>query len=170
MLPKPTRKTKTDCGPRAGVLLVAIAIVVVCLGGCSPEHTSYSDFRDLPDHGWATGAPIYFTPQCGDSTGTYDVTLAVRNTDMYKYDKLILTVDIIDTCGKVMRNRVEYTITDRYGNFQGSGFGVYYQSSALIARRVRPWQMKRIVAWPGMKGCPVIAGLSNIGIIVTPSK
>ena len=76
----------------------------------------------------------------------------------------------MDNCCKVMRNRFEYTITDRYGNFQGRGFGGYYQSSALIARRVRPWQMKRIVAWPGMKGCPVIAGLSNIGIIVTPSK
>ncbi len=168
MLPNPIRTAKTESGHWAALLLTAI--IVVCLGACSPEHTSYSDFRDLPDHGWDAGAPIYFTPQCGDSTGTYDVTLAVRNTNMYKYDRLILTVDIIGSKGTIARNRVEYTITDRYGNFQGSGFGVYYQSSAVIARRVRPWQMRRIVVWPGMKGCPAITGLHNIGIIVSPSK
>ncbi len=159
---------KNSCGSwAAAVLLVAI---MVCLGACSPEHTSYSDFSDLPDEGWDAGTPIYLTPQYGDSTMHYDVTLAVRNTNLYKFDNLILTVDLISASGTVTRNRVVYTITDAYGNFQGSGFGAYYQSRALIAHGVSPAQVKRIAVWPRMKGVKLITGLTNIGIIVSPTK
>lgn len=146
-------------------LLVAL---MVCLGACVPKQMSHGDFRDIPDEGWKAATPLFLTPVYDDSTLTYTIQLAVRNTTAFRYNHLNLVVDFIGPNHQVKRQRVKFVLADKYGNWQGSGFGAYYQSSIVLASGIRPGNLQRVVVWPGIKGSNTIQGIANVGIIVSP--
>lgn len=150
-------------------LLIALTLLVVCLGACSPEHTSYSDFRDVPDEGWLSSTPIYLTPQVGDSTGSYDVTLVVRHNTSYPFKDLRLVVDFLGSGGELSRRRVSFSFADERGKLKSAGFGGLYQASAVVARAMRHGQLRRVVVWPGISDCDTLQGIVNVGIIVSPA-
>lgn len=146
-------------------LLVAM---MVCLGACAPKHTSYSYSCDLPDEGWMNNTPITLHTQYADSSITYDITFFVRHAASYPYANLILTLDFITSDGKVKRKSVDFSIADQYGNFQGGGFGDYYQRSQLVLSNVKPADVHQVVAWQSMQGCHTLIGLHNLGITISP--
>lgn len=147
--------------------LAPLVAVALCLASCSAKHTAYSDFCQIPESGWQATAPIHLTPTCDDSTGTYRIELAIRHNDRYPYGDLNLIVDLIDSRGRMVRKRVDFAITDAFGNWQGAGFGSYYQCSTVLATGVRPGQVSHMVVWMGVKGCKTLRGLTDVGIIVT---
>lgn len=151
-----------------GWAVVLLVTLMVCLGACAPKHTSYSDFRDIPDEGWNATTPVFLTPVYCDSALTFQVRLAVRNTTAFQYSDLNLVVDFIGAGHQVKRHRVKFVIADQFGNWLGSGFGAFYQSSIVLASGVHPGDLRRIVVWPGIKGNKVIKGIANVGIIVSP--
>ncbi len=144
--------------------------IVACLGACSPEHTSHSDQRSVPKSGWLAETPIYFYPEYGDSTLTYDVILTIRYTTGYQFKNLNLVVDFVSDKHKVMRRRINFVMADDFGNWQGSGFGSIYQLSTVVISGIKPQDLHSVVVWPAMEGCKRVQGLSDIGIIVSPSK
>lgn len=147
-----------------------LVFILVCLGACAPEHSSYSDFKDVPIKGWYRSMPLDFTPQYGDSSNTYNITLAVRHDNMYRYRNLSLIVDFIGHDKKVSRRNMNFSLADNHGNWLGSGFGALYQCSALIATGVHPSEMEHVVVWLGMGNCSFVTSVCNVGIIVSPSK
>ncbi len=156
--------------PLKCILIAAFSLIVVCLDACSPKHASYSDYLTLPDDGWAQNSPLYFTPEWGDSSQRYDITLVVRHTTAYPYSSLNLTVDLIPPHGQAKRSRVTFELTDGIGNWTGHGFGNYYQCSTMVARGVGWHQVSRVAVWNTMQGADVLKGVENVGIIVSPSN
>lgn len=145
-------------------------LMALCLMACQPKHVSTSDYRSLPDEGWRAGSPVALTPQFPDSSATYDVRLVVRNTVDYAYSNLNLAVDLIDSQGGVARSNVQFTISDGFGNFLGSGFGAYYQSSVVLARGISPQRLRKVVVWPAMRQVRLLQGIVDVGIILEPEN
>ena len=83
---------------------------------------------------------------------------------------LSLVVDLIDSVKNVARNKIDFELSDGYGNWKGSGFGAIYQSSVVVAQGVSPSQVGSVVVWQAMNNCDVVKNITDIGIIVTPSK
>ncbi len=148
------------------VLLTAIAI---CLDACAPKHSSYSSFVPVPADGWSKTLVLSFKPECADSLARYDVRLAVRHTSAYKYGNLSMAVDIVNGRGSAVRKTVNFRVADSYGNWVGSGFGSLYQCSAVVARGLTLGQMRSIAVWQTMGGCDVVAGVAEVGVIISPS-
>lgn len=144
--------------------------IIVCLGACSPKHTSYSCFYALPDEGWMENTPVTFSAQYADSTITYDIIFSVRHSSSYPYDNLNLVLDFISATGNVDRKNLNFTISDEYGNFKGGGFGDFYQRSQLVFSDVRPDDVQKIVAWPAMKGCKNLKGVYDLGVTIVPHR
>ena len=103
--------------------MLALLMILVCLGACAPKHTSYSCFYDIPDEGWMENTPISFAPEYGDSAITYDITFSVRHSASYSYGNLNLVLDFIAADGNVDRKNLNFAISDEFGNFKGGGFG-----------------------------------------------
>lgn len=144
--------------------------ILVCLGACSPKHTSYSRFYELPDEGWKENTPVVFATQYADSSITYDIIFSVRHSAAYPYGNLNLVLDFISSNGNVDRKNLYFAISDEYGNFKGGGFGDYYQRSQLVVADVRPDDVQRIVAWPAMKGCKILKGVYDLGVTIVPHQ
>ncbi len=151
-------------------LAAMIMCVVSCLSGCSFGQDSTAHFKTLPDEGWNKGMSITFTPEYPDSSQQFDIALAVRHNNNYQYSNLSLVVDLIDSVKNVARNKIDFELSDGYGNWKGSGFGAIYQSSVVVAQGVSPSQVGSVVVWQAMNNCDVVKNITDIGIIVTPSK
>ena len=150
--------------------VLALLMILVCLGACAPKHTSYSCFYDIPDEGWMENTPISFAPEYGDSAITYDITFSVRHSASYSYGNLNLVLDFIAADGNVDRKNLNFAISDEFGNFKGGGFGDYYQRSQLVVSDVKPDDVSKIVVWPAMTGCKTLTGIHNLGITITPHR
>ncbi|MGN0213779.1 MAG: gliding motility lipoprotein GldH [Muribaculaceae bacterium] len=147
-----------------------VAIILVCLGACSPKHSSYSEFSDVPKDGWAHNSPLYFTPHYGDSLGFYDIAVAIRHDQAYEFRNLSITADFIGDNYRLKRRIINVELADKYGTWKGSGFGALYQFKQVVLTHVPANSVHRIVLWQTMSDRDTVRNINDVGIIITPSK
>ena len=155
---------------RAVGLCCLFASIMVCLGACSPKHSSYSEFSDVPAAGWTHNSPLYFTPQYGDSAACYDISVAIRHDQDYAYRNLSITADFIGENQKLKRRIINVELADKYGTWKGSGFGALYQFKQVVLEQVPAHTVKRIVLWQTMSDRDTVGNITDVGIIVSPSE
>ena len=154
----------------AAWLCLLFTSIIVCLGACSPKHSSYSEFSDVPRTGWTHNSPLYFTPQYGDSTAYYDISVAIRHDQDYAYRNLSITADFIDESHKLKRRIINVELADKYGTWKGSGFGALYQFKQVVLEQVPAHSVKRIVLWQTMSDRDTVGNITDVGIIVSPCE
>ena len=153
----------------AVAMTLAIASAMLILSGCERKPMmAHAQFKHLPKSGWQRVMPLSFCPEYDDSTATYDLTLAVRHDNTYRYRNLSLIVDFIATDSTMSRHPVDIALADEYGNWSGGGFGTLYQDEVAVISGISPDEAHSLVVWQAMEGCDTLLGLVNVGIIVNP--
>ena len=154
----------------AVAMTVVVAAAMLMMPSCDRKPVlSHAQFTHLSHDGWQRTLPLTFRPEYDDSTVTYDISLAVRHDNSYRFSNLSLVVDIFAADSTVNRQTVDMKLADEYGNWTGGGFGALYQASIFIARNMSPAQASRIVVWQTMADCDTLTGLVNMGLTVFPS-
>ena len=154
---------------RAVAMTMFIAAAMLILSACEHKPTlSHASYVNLPSSGWQRAMPLSFVPEYDDSTRRYDISLAVRHDNSYKYCNLSLVVDLIAADSTVNRKRLEMTLADEYGNWTGGGFGALYQKKVPIASDIIPDDVCSVRVWQTMQDCDTLQGLVNVGLFTTP--
>ena len=132
-------------------MTLVIAAAMLVMGSCQRKPVmAHARFVHLPTDGWQRTLPLTFRPEYDDSAATYDITLAVRYDNSYRYRNLTMAVDVITADSAVNRRTVDMALADEYGNWTGGGF-----------------EARSIVVWQSMGVCDTLRGLVNLGIITT---
>lgn len=153
----------------AVAMTMVIAAAMLMMLSCDRKPVlSHAHFTHLSRDGWQRTLPLTFQPEYDDSTAVYDILLAVRHDNSYRYRNLSLVVDMFAADSTVNRRTVDMALADEYGNWTGGGFGALFQDKLSIASDVTPDDARAVVVWQAMPGCDTLQGLVNIGIIVTP--
>lgn len=151
-------------------MTLVIAAAMLVMGSCQRKPVmAHARFAHLPTDGWQRTLPLTFRPEYDDSAATYDITLAVRYDNSYRYRNLTMAVDVITADSAVNRRTVDMALADEYGNWTGGGFGTLYQSTVPVVEAVTPDEARSIVVWQSMGECDTLRGLVNLGIITTPA-
>ena len=154
---------------QAVAMTIVIAAAMLVMGSCDRKPVmAHSAFVHLPNGGWQRTMPLSFRPEYDDSAARYDVTLAVRHDNSYRYSNLSLVVDVIAADSTVSRKRVNMALADGYGNWTGGGFGTLYQVTEPVALGISPVDARSVVVWQAMNGCDTLRGLADVGIITKP--
>lgn len=154
---------------QAVAMTMFVAAAMLSMPSCQRKPVmSHASFVHLPATGWQRTLPLTFMPEYDDSATTYDIKLAIRHDNSYRYSNLSLVVDIIDEDSVVNRSMVDMTLADEYGNWTGGGFGALYQDAVTIAHVIDPGDASSVVVWHTMQGCDTLRGLVDLGIIVNP--
>ena len=147
-----------------------IAAVMFVMASCEHKPVmAHGRFVHLPASGWRQAAPLTFEPEYDDSTLVYDISLAVRHNNSYRYRNLSLAVDVISQDSTVNRQYLEIPLADAYGNWTGGGFGTLYQKDVAIVSRVMPRDARSVVVWQTMRDCETLHGLVDLGVTVFPN-
>ncbi len=154
---------------RAVTMVMAIVAVLLIAAGCERKPVmAHAQFKHLPPGGWQRVMPLSFQPQYDDSTATFDLSIAVRHDNSYRYSNLSLIVDVIGSDSTIARHPVNIALADEYGNWLGGGFGALYQDAVELVNGINPDQARTVIVWQAMAGCDTLTGLVNLGIIVNP--
>ena len=146
-------------------MIIYIAAVVFIATACQHKPVmAHADFKHMPSQGWQRTLPLCFMPEYDDSTGRYELLLAVRHDNTYPYRNLSLVVDIIAADSTIHRQAVDVTMADEYGNWTGGGFGTLYQKQVTLSRDIAPAAAHSVVVWQAMEGCDTLQGLVDMGI------
>lgn len=101
-------------------------------------------YCSIPDEGWDSSDTLCFDVGMKDSLGHYALSVEVRNRNDYPYRNLGLRLLLSLPCGKDTLSpvlppqeteyRLNLTLADTLGNWNGSGCGGLYSSSFPVSR------------------------------------
>jgi len=123
---------------------------------------------------WQKSAPLQFTPEYGDSSATYTVSLAVRHDAQYPYRDLALHLTMTsepDSAGGVQEEyrKVTFHLADTLGNWLGTGFGTLYQQQCEVLRHVSPRQAQKLTVRHLMPD-DTLAGVTDVVVRFSPER
>ena len=139
----------------------------MCLGACSPKHSSYSDIATISEEGWIRTTPIYIKTEYADSTVNYDMSIILRHDTDLRVRDMYVYIDYIKNDSVTERELVKVPIADEYGRWKGSGFGTLYQTKIGIRTNVKQGEFQKIALWNGLD-VDTLKSVKNIGIILEP--
>lgn len=143
-------------------------IIIGCLGACSPEHSSYSDYYAIDEKkGWLINTPFEFEPVYNDSLAQYDISVSLRHNSQMKYQKINLVADFIISDGKFVRKNLTFNLSVKTGRWNGKGFGAIFQQEQVAISHIPAHKFKKVVIWQNNDGCDTLHDITNIGIILT---
>ena len=105
------------------------------LSACSHQ-TEFSYLHDFPNREWSKDDLFTVTFSVEDTTALYDVMLHLTNTDEYPYANLYLFSTIQMPNNTLLRDTVEFFLSDNAGNWTGKGW-FSYTNTYLFRQGIR---------------------------------
>ena len=146
-----------------------LLITLICIGACSPMHSSYSNFVDIEDNVWDRTIPCEFVPVYSDTLSSYDVKVAFCYEHKYPFRNVSLVVDFMKNDSLVNRVNADFDVADANGSKQSAGFGVAYQAEEVIAKGVNVVDFDKIRVWNGIEN-DTLNYITSVGVIIIPTK
>lgn len=148
---------------------MVVAAAMLIMAGCERWPVlAHAHFLHLPSAEWLKTQRLNFYPVYDDSTAAYDLSLALRHDNTYRYRNLSLVADVMAADSTTTCHKVDITLADEYGNWSGGGFGALYQYRVTIVSGVSPAAARRVVLRQAMAGCDTLCGVVDVGIIAKP--
>ena len=119
---------------------------------------------------WDKDKVYYFTFMIEDNRIPYDLTLAVRNNNMYPYQNLWLFCNEEPPIGNLQRDTVEYMLADDFGKWYGHGISLFLSTFPIRTNYYFPYPGQYTFSFrQGMRN-DHLEGIQEIGLTITPSK
>ena len=145
------------------LLYIAFCLPLL-LASCRHDIVS-SDYRNLPEDGWAMTDTVPLSLLVPDTTQAYDITLILRHSDVYKYQNLWFFVTSPDSLCPILRDTVQACLADDRGRWLATRTGRYYSGFVNMQTDVRfpePGNYTFLIVH-GMRDS-VIQGIADIGL------
>jgi len=96
--------------------------IILMLGFTSCDSSQvFDDYKRIPNS-WNKDSIVSFNVIPPDTINPYNLFVNVRNTSEFKYSNLFLVVEINFPYGRVIKDTLEYIMTNPNGEFLGTGF------------------------------------------------
>lgn len=73
----------------------------------------------------------FFSFEIKDTSHAYDLTLEIRNNNLYPYRNLWIVCSEDRPIGPIIRDTIECTLANEYGKWKGSGISLFQTSVPL---------------------------------------
>ena len=119
-----------------GSIRFLIAAAITLFTACS-DNALYDHYQPV-EKPWSKDHVYYFTYDIEDNTVPYDLTLEIRNNNLYPYQNLWLLCAEELPVGGMTRDTIECMLADDYGMWKGSGISVHHLNIPLRSRYLFP--------------------------------
>tara|TARA_B100001250_G_C19707248_1_gene747498 strand:+ start:354 stop:815 length:462 start_codon:yes stop_codon:yes gene_type:complete len=144
-----------------------LCVLVILVFGVACKK-SYTPIYDFSGNNWDFQQPINFNLKITDTTSTYSIFLFFRNTIEYPYQNIYFLIQTQYENEIIQRDTVEYAITNKYGNWLGSGIGKT-KDNYFIVKEQQEFQKDGVYTVSiqhGMRKNP-LRGANKIGLKLT---
>ena len=148
--------------------------VVVCLlsslfFSCTKE-ALYDQHQPMENALWEKNKEYYFSFQVTDISMPYDVTLEIRNNNLYPFQNLWVFCSEEQPIGPLKRDTIECMLADDYGKWHGKGISLFQSSFPVRKKFSFPHTGQYTFSVrQGMRN-DSLPGIQEIGIRVVQSR
>ncbi len=98
--------------------MVKYGLILICLllASCSDNTRIVDEMRDIPKASWAYNQIPDFDFDVKNTNLNHEIYLNLKILKTYPYENLYLLTHIKDTEGKIITQRVNFSLTDENGN------------------------------------------------------
>lgn len=134
------------------------------------NHALYDQYQAIHNITWEKDKEYYFTFEVEDVTVPYDLTLRVRNNNLYPYQNLWLFCSEEQPIGPLRRDTIECTLADEFGKWYGSGISLYQSSFPIRTQYKFPHAGQYTFSFQQGMRDDALKGIQEIGFSVQPSR
>lgn len=147
--------------------LIAVCACFLCFS-CEKQ-ALYDQYQAIEGTSWEKHKEYYFTFQIEDISAPYDLTLEVRNNNLYPYQNLWLFCSEEQPIGPLARDTMECTLADEFGKWYGHGISLFQSSFPIRKNYLFPHKGQYTFSFrQGMRN-ESLPGIQEIGFRVMPT-
>ena len=152
-------------GIRSSLIITAIFFLASC-----DKNTVYSEFQPIQDKLWDKNNEYIFNFEIKDISIPYDVSLQLRNNDLYPYQNIWILFDESQPTGTNTIDTIEYMLADDFGKWKGNGISLFQNRIPIKNRYIFPDTGKySINIRHGMRD-EKLKGIEDIGLHIESAK
>ncbi|MEG0647613.1 MAG: gliding motility lipoprotein GldH [Bacteroides sp.] len=107
-------------------ILILLPVGLLCFS-CE-SGALYDQYQAIEDISWKKNKEYYFSFEVKDIAVPYNLTLEVRNNNLYPYQNLWLFYMVEQPIGPLQRDTMECVLADEFGKWHGHGISLYQSS------------------------------------------
>ncbi|MBC8602377.1 gliding motility lipoprotein GldH [Parabacteroides acidifaciens] len=147
-----------------------IAALICSLFFSCENEALYDQYQAIDKTTWEKDKEYYFTFEVEDISVPYDLTLKVRNNNLYPYQNLWIFCNEEQPIGPLRRDTIECVLADEFGKWYGHGISLYQSSFPIHTQYKFPHAGQYTFSFrQGMRD-DALKGIQEIGLSVSPSK
>lgn len=139
------------------------------LCSCAGSDVPYSEFKPMPTEGWGKQYTLNFAFSDSVSITPVDLSVCIRHDNYYAYSNLWLLLDYVSKGKVVESDTVNIPLSDKYGNWYGSGLGKLYQTTLKVKKNFDFKKIDEVIVWHYMRP-DTVEHLSDVGLILTSQE
>lgn len=158
---------KSLAGP--GNTIFCVLLFFFFLFSCTNKAV-YDQYQAIENISWEKDKEYFFTFQVEETAVPYDITLEIRNNNLYPYRNLWLFYNEEQPIGPLIRDTMECLLADEYGKWYGNGISLYQSGFPIRTGYLFPHKGQYTFSFrQGMRN-DSLRGIQEIGLRVERSK
>ena len=115
-----------------------IIICLLCNFFLSCSNPAYYEKYQTIEGQWDKHRELFFIYEIDDSLASYNLTLEIRNNNLYPFQNLWLFCAEEQPEGTIRRDTIECMLADDFGKWKGRGIAVFHLSVPIRTRHIFP--------------------------------
>lgn len=130
----------------------------------------YDQYQAIQGTTWEKEKAYYFTFQIEDISIPYDISLEIRNNNLYPYQNLWIFYQMEFPIGPLRKDTMECMLADDYGKWYGHGISLFQSSFPIRTQYRFPFKGQYTFSLrQGMRN-DQLPGIQEIGLRISPSS
>ncbi|MDR2148272.1 MAG: gliding motility lipoprotein GldH [Tannerella sp.] len=146
-----------------------LALGACCLVACVDD-TVFSKYVAIENRIWNKDSEYFFTFTVTDNAVPYDISVKLRNNDMYPFKNLWLFCSMELADSSLTRDTLEVMLADDFGKWTGSGISIFQNEFPLYRNFHFPDTGQYTAVFRQGMRADNLKGIENIGLTVRKAK
>ncbi len=154
---------------KKGIKTFVFSFAILLLIGCS-HPAVYNQYQEIERAEWAKDKVFYFTFMVDDISVPYDISLNIRNNNLYSYRNLWLLISEEKPIGTLSRDTLDCILADEFGKWQGKGISVFHSTIPLHKSYYFPLEGQYTFGIRQGMRSDLLQGIEKIGLKIEKTK
>ena len=151
-------------------IIISALITAACFLTSCGKNTVYSEFQPVQHKLWDKNNEYFFNFEITDVSVPYNVSLQLRNNDMYPYQNIWLLFEESQPTKITTKDTIEFMLADDFGKWKGNGITLYQNRIPVKNHYIFPDTGKYTInIRHGMRD-DKLKGIENIGVNIEIAK
>jgi gliding motility-associated lipoprotein GldH len=149
---------------------IIISVLICFLYFSCEKNAIYDQYQAIDNTSWEKDKEYYFTFDVSDISIPYNVSLEIRNNNLYPYQNLWIFCNEEQPIGPLQRDTIECLLADDFGKWYGSGISLFQSSFPIRKNHLFPHKGQYTFSFrQGMRDNS-LPGIQEIGLRVEKTK